>query len=101
MPQQLKKSITLTYLENATYDQIVARLERELELSCIGKFGELRIPTMTVTATRDNENKPEFSNTSSLCRRKMCHLKEKIVATETGKNKSESRTHPKSKQVHT
>ena len=33
LPPHLKRSLNLAYLENGTYDQIVAYLERELELS--------------------------------------------------------------------
>ena len=32
LPPHLKRSLNLAYLENGTYDQIVAHLERELEL---------------------------------------------------------------------
>ena len=39
LPPQLKRSLNLAYLENGTYDQIVAHLERELELSALENDG--------------------------------------------------------------
>ena len=36
LPPHLKRSLSLAYLENDTYDQIVAHLEKELELSGLG-----------------------------------------------------------------
>ena len=39
LPPQLKRSLNLAYLENGTYDQIVAHLERELELSGLENDG--------------------------------------------------------------
>ena len=56
LPIILKKSIDLAYLGNGTYDQIVAHLEKEIELSGMENNGELPIPTMAVAVTRDNEN---------------------------------------------
>ena len=50
----LKGSLNLAYLENGTYDQIVAHLERELELSDLEKDGERSIATMTVVRPNDN-----------------------------------------------
>ena len=47
LPPQLKRSPNLAYLENGTYDQIVAHLEREPELSGLENDGELTITTMT------------------------------------------------------
>ena len=47
LPPHLKRSLNLTNLENGTYDQIVAHLEKELELSGLENDVELTIPTMT------------------------------------------------------
>ena len=59
LPPHLKRSLNLAYLENGTYDQIVAHLERELELSGLEKDGELTIPTMTAVPTNDNQQNTE------------------------------------------
>ena len=51
----LKQSLNLAYLENGTYDQMVAHLERELELSGL-ENDALTIPTMTAVPTNDNQH---------------------------------------------
>ena len=59
LPPHLKRSLNLAYLENGTYDQIVAHLERELELSGLENDGELTIPTMTAVPPNDSQQKTE------------------------------------------
>ena len=59
LPPHLKLSLNLAYLENVTYDQIVAHLERELELSGLENDGELTIPTMTAVPPNDNQQNTE------------------------------------------
>ena len=59
LPPHLKRSFNLAYLENGTYDQIVAHLERELELSGLEYDGELTIPTMTTVPPNDIQQKTE------------------------------------------
>ena len=59
LPPHLKRSVNLAYLENGTYDQIVAQLERELELSGLENDGELTIPTMTAVPPNDKQQKTE------------------------------------------
>ena len=59
LPPHLKRSLNLAYMENGTYDQIVADLERELELSGLENDGELTIPTMTVVPPNDNQQNTE------------------------------------------
>ena len=55
----LKRSFNLAYLENGTCDQIVAYLEREIELSGLVNDGELTIPTMTAVPPHDNQQNTE------------------------------------------
>ena len=57
LPRHLKQSLNLAYLENGTYDQSVAHLERELELSGLQNDRELTIPTMTAVPPNDNQQK--------------------------------------------
>ena len=59
LPPHLKRSLNLAYLENGTYDRIVAHLERELELSGLKNDGELTIPTMTAVPPNDNQQNTE------------------------------------------
>ena len=65
LPPYLKQSLNLAYLEKGTYDQIVALLERELELSGLENDGELTKPTMTIVTPNDNQQNTE--QTKFLC----------------------------------
>ena len=59
-PPFLKRSLNfLDYLENVIYDQIVAHLEREIELSGLENNGELTIPTMTAVPPKNNQQTTE------------------------------------------
>ena len=55
LPPHLKRSLNLAYLENGTYDQIVAHPERKLVLSGLENDEELTIPTMTAVPPTDNQ----------------------------------------------
>ena len=70
LPPHLKKSLNLAYLENGTYDQIVAHLENELELSGLENDGELTIPTMTAVPPNDNQQNTEQTKV-------ICHYRKK------------------------
>ena len=59
LPPHLKQTLKLAYLENGTYDQIVAHLEGKLELSGLENVGELTIPTMTAVHPNDNQQNNE------------------------------------------
>ena len=65
LPPLLKRSLNLAYLENGTYDQIVAHLEKELDLSGLENDGELTIPTMI--AIPPNENQQNTEKTKIVC----------------------------------
>ena len=55
LPPHLKRQLNSAYLENGTYDEIVAHLEREIELSGLENDGELTIPTRTAVPPNDNQ----------------------------------------------
>ena len=55
----MQRSLNLAYLENDTYDQIVAHLERELDLSGFENDAELTMPKMTARAPNDNQQNTE------------------------------------------
>ena len=59
LPPHIKRSLNLAYLENGTYDQIVAHLERKLELSGLENDGELTISAMTAVPPNDNQQNNE------------------------------------------
>ena len=59
MRPQLNKSFIRAHLENGTFEQVVSRLERELELNGLEAPDELQINTMTQQATQQNPEKPK------------------------------------------
>ena len=54
LPPKLKRSVDMARLENATYEEIVTHLERELELNGLEEGDGIPVPTMSTapTATR-------------------------------------------------
>ena len=74
LPPHLKQSLNLAYLENGTYDQIVAHLERELELSGLENDGELTIPTMRAVLPNDNQQNTEQTKVVCHCCKKPGHV---------------------------
>ena len=54
LPPKLKRSVNMARLENATYEEIVTHLERELELNGLEEGDDIHVPTMStaLTATR-------------------------------------------------
>ena len=80
MPPHLKKSKNQAHLENATYEQIVTHLERELQLNGLEAPDELQINTVSQNTANANADRPNPT----------CHHCEKQDITETsvasGKN---------------
>ena len=74
LPPHLKRSLNLAYLENGTYDEIVAHLERQLELSGLENDGELTIPTMTAVPPNDNQPITEKAKIVCRCCKKPGHV---------------------------
>ena len=54
LPPKLKRSVNMARLKNATYEEIVTHLERELELNGLEEGDDIPVPTMSTapTATR-------------------------------------------------
>ena len=54
LPPKLKRSVNMARLENASYEEIVTHLERELELNGLEGGDDITVPTMSAapTATR-------------------------------------------------
>ena len=54
LPPKLKRSVNMARLENASYEEIVTQLERELELNGLEGGDDIPVPTMSTapTATR-------------------------------------------------
>ena len=57
LPPKLKRSVNMARLENATYEEIVTHLERELELNGLEEGDDIPVPTMSTapTATRPGQ----------------------------------------------
>ena len=54
LPPKLKRSVNMARLENGTYEEIVAHLERELELNALEESDDLPIATMASASTSNN-----------------------------------------------
>ena len=52
LPPKLKRSVNTARLENGSYDEIVAHLERELELNALEESDDLPMATMTSSTTK-------------------------------------------------
>ena len=52
LPPKLKRSVNMARLENGSYDEIVAHLERELELNALEESDELPMATMTSASAK-------------------------------------------------
>ena len=59
LPPKLKRSVNMARLENGTYEEIVAHLERELELNALEESDDLPIATM---ASSSNKSRNLLSN---------------------------------------
>ena len=51
LPPKLKRSVNMARLENGTYEEIVAHLERELELNALEESDNLPIATIASAST--------------------------------------------------
>ena len=52
LPPKLKRSVNMARLENGSYDEIVAHLDRELELNALEDSDDLPMTTMTSSSTK-------------------------------------------------
>ena len=52
LPPKLKRSVNMARLENGSYDEIVAHLEREFELNALEESDDLPMATMTSSTTK-------------------------------------------------
>ena len=54
LPPKIKRSVNMARLENGTYEEIVAHLERELELNALEESDDLPMATMASASTSNN-----------------------------------------------
>ena len=52
LPPKLKSSVNMARLENGSYDEIVAHLERELELNALEESDNIPMATMTSSTSK-------------------------------------------------
>ena len=52
LPPKLKRSVNMARLENGSYDEIVAHLERELEVNALEESDDLPMATMTSSSSK-------------------------------------------------
>ena len=52
LPPKLKRSVNMARLENGSYNEIVAHLERELEVNALEESDDLPMATMTSSSTK-------------------------------------------------
>ena len=81
LPPHLKRSLNLAYLENGTYEQILAHLERQLELNGLENDGELTIPTLTAVPSDDNQqNTEQFKILCHYCKKNQATFLENVAS---------------------
>ena len=64
LPPKLKRSVNMARLENGTYEEIVAHLERELELNALEESDDLPMATMASASTSNNNSLSNGINTN-------------------------------------
>ena len=64
LPPTSKRSVNMARLENGTYEEIVAHLERELELNALEESDDLPMATMASASTNNSNLLPNGINTN-------------------------------------
>ena len=62
---KLKRSVNMAQLENATYEEIAAHLERELEMNGREEGDEIPVPTMSSAPAATRPEQDSFSSVSA------------------------------------
>ena len=62
LPPKLRNSVNIARLENGSYDEIVAHLERELELNALEESDDLPIATMTSSTSKSKTSSLYWAN---------------------------------------
>ena len=72
LPPKLKRSVNMARLEKGSYDEIVAHLERELELNALEESDDLPMATMT-----SSSSKPKTPLSTGKCRTSLASIARK------------------------
>ena len=67
LPPKLKRSVNMARLENGTYEEIVAHLERELELNALEESDDLPMATMASVSTGNSNLLSNGINKDAQC----------------------------------
>ena len=67
LPLKLKRSVNMARLENGSYDEIVAHLERELELNALEESDDLPMASMTSSTTKTKTAPSKAQMTDITC----------------------------------
>ena len=71
LPPKLKRSVNMARLENGSYDEIDAHLERELELNALEESDDIPMATMTSSTTKPKTSTGQMSDiTCNYCKEK-------------------------------
>ena len=65
LPPKLKRSVNMARLENATYEEIVTHLERELELNGLEEGDDIHVPTMSTAPQQHDRELVSFHPAST------------------------------------
>ena len=79
LPPKLKRSVNMARLENGSYNEIVAHLERELELNALVESDDLPMASMTssLTKTKTVSSNAQMSDiTCNYCKEKGHNVKD-------------------------
>ena len=66
LPPKLKRSVNMARLENATYEELVAHLEREFELNGLEEGDDIPVPTTVPLPLQQHDRELAFSLLSSI-----------------------------------
>ena len=90
MPPHLKKSIKQANLENGTYEHILSRIGKELELSVLEAPDELKMNIVTQQATQHKSEKSKPT-----CH----HSKNQVTLENSAVSSNERKTEPKTTRI--
>ena len=105
LPPKLKRSVNMARLENGTYEEIVAHLERELEFNALEESDDLPIATMASASSKNSNLLSNGFNTNKEAQCSYCKAtghyyktcpklkKKKEIEEKGGKNHNVQRTH--------
>ena len=101
LPPKLKRSVNMTRLENGSYDEIVAHLERELELNALEESDDLPMASMTSSTTKPKTAPSKAQLNDIICnyRKEKGHMVKDCEKPKKKKEKDAQQGKPTQKRV--